>query len=452
MADDKRGTYGDGTIRDRKDGRIEKRLRLGIDPRTGKYIRKSVYGRNLRDLQANARKAIIRFKEETRAIQAKGSLEEYVLGPDGGAPGWLDLKAREIGPRTLHNYRTDFERYIAPHLGYSRLNPETMTVYAITRWHAELTRKHGAYTANRARNLLANILGDTPSLRLNNPAKVVRAARHQKAPIEIFTANELEVFIPAAERTRLRNMFLLSLTTGLRHGEAAALHWADVTLYRKRRPDADHGELHVRRAVVRTNAGTVIAPTPKTHASRRSIGLSPEAAAALEHQRSLLEAEGLADSPLVFPTTTGRLQPVENTNRTLRGVIDACNPQLMEVVLERRTELRSLGLSMLAARSQAWQDVQALPHFTTLLVVKYLSFHALRHTFASIMIKAGMDAPRLALILGHSDPAFTMRTYVHFFEARKREAMPRVSMFVPGFNHIGGQIGGQTASEDPENE
>ena len=36
---------GGGTIRKRSDGRWEARYTLGIDPKTGKQIQKSVYGR-----------------------------------------------------------------------------------------------------------------------------------------------------------------------------------------------------------------------------------------------------------------------------------------------------------------------------------------------------------------------------------------------------------------------
>ena len=39
----------------------------------------------------------------------------------------------------------------------------------------------------------------------------------------------------------------------------------------------------------------------------------------------------------------------------------------------------------------------------------------LRHTFASIQVRNGADLKRLQLMMGHHDPAFTLKQYVHLF-------------------------------------
>lgn len=44
------------------------------------------------------------------------------------------------------------------------------------------------------------------------------------------------------------------------------------------------------------------------------------------------------------------------------------------------------------------------------------SLHSLRHGFASAVITGGADQGHVARLLGHSDPAFTYRTYVQEFD------------------------------------
>ena len=51
---------------------------------------------------------------------------------------------------------------------------------------------------------------------------------------------------------------------------------------------------------------------------------------------------------------------------------------------------------------------------SSLMDIKSITFHDLRHTVASRMIARGKDPVKLARVLGHSD--FATRTYAHSFE------------------------------------
>lgn len=50
-------------------------------------------------------------------------------------------------------------------------------------------------------------------------------------------------------------------------------------------------------------------------------------------------------------------------------------------------------------------------------------FHVTRHTFASVVLAEGETITQLAAWLGHSDPAFTLRTYVHFMPKSGKRAL-----------------------------
>ena len=47
-----------------------------------------------------------------------------------------------------------------------------------------------------------------------------------------------------------------------------------------------------------------------------------------------------------------------------------------------------------------------------------VTFHALRHTFASILIAQGRDVQFVSRQLGHTKTSTTWDTYVHLFEAQ----------------------------------
>ncbi len=63
------------------------------------------------------------------------------------------------------------------------------------------------------------------------------------------------------------------------------------------------------------------------------------------------------------------------------------------------------------------------------LAARENGFHALRHYFASACLHNGADIRALAEYLGHHDPGFTLRTYVHLMPDagdRMRAAVDRM--------------------------
>ena len=61
--------------------------------------------------------------------------------------------------------------------------------------------------------------------------------------------------------------------------------------------------------------------------------------------------------------------------------------------------------------------------FTTKNHRNTLSLHTLRHTFASMLFRKGVDAKTVSELLGHSSVAFTMNIYVHLIEEQKSNAV-----------------------------
>ena len=54
------------------------------------------------------------------------------------------------------------------------------------------------------------------------------------------------------------------------------------------------------------------------------------------------------------------------------------------------------------------------------------TLHQLRHTFATLLFAAGVNLKAVQYLMGHSDPSFTMKLYIHYMEhmgAQAREAL-----------------------------
>ena len=54
--------------------------------------------------------------------------------------------------------------------------------------------------------------------------------------------------------------------------------------------------------------------------------------------------------------------------------------------------------------------------------VPWVSFHTFRHTCASMLFAGGVNLRQVADWLGHTDPAFTLRTYVSLMDEGLGEA------------------------------
>ena len=61
--------------------------------------------------------------------------------------------------------------------------------------------------------------------------------------------------------------------------------------------------------------------------------------------------------------------------------------------------------------------------------ISNINFHALRHTFATRALEAGMDIKVLSSILGHAQASTTLNLYAHALPDHKKLSMEKMGSF-----------------------
>lgn len=192
----------------------------------------------------------------------------------------------------------------------------------------------------------------------HNPASSVRISRPgepQDVSVErrALDGDELQRFLEAVEPGE-RLLFELLAMTGVRVGEAVELRWKDVDFGAKR--------LRVRRQFYEG-----VVSEPKSKNGKRDIPLSTSMAQQLWRHRG-------GQEELLF------------------------------------TNARGLRID------STWARKNVLAPAGKKAGVPWAGFHTFRHTCASMLFARGKNPKVVQMWLGHADPGFTLRTYVHLID------------------------------------
>lgn len=331
--------------------------------------------------QGRQRKRIARTYDE--ALDVKATLrtdkrrgehrENTVLTFEEYAKGWIGTyqgrTTRGFRESTRVGYRRTIEAKAIPFFSKrtdTLAGVEPQDVRAFIAWlfdEKAQKRKLGVSTVRghvaAVKVLLATAVED--GLIRHNPAAGIRISK-PGAPVIERDARELRRAMDTDELGRFLRacpaewepFFRLLAMTGLRISEAIELRWGDVDFGAKR--------LRIRRQFYEG----VVAPPKSKHGSR-DIPLSTAMA------RLLWPRQGAPDG-LVFTGPRG--------NRL----------------------------------DHAWMWRQVLEPARDKAKLPWVTFHTFRHTCASILFAESRNPKQVQMWLGHSDPGFTLRAYVHLID------------------------------------
>ena len=291
---------------------------------------------------------------------------------------WLQNYASvNVRPRTYQRYQGIMRNHLIPSLGnitLTQLQPTNIQACYKKSLSGRLDGKPGTITAKtllQHHRVLTQALSHALKFGLisRNAAKLVTPPKAIEKEMRALDFAEVDKFLEAARDTEYYPLFHLSVYSGLRRSELLGLTWRSI--------DFNSSQLYITQTVQQLKGGKVAFFEPKTAKSRRSIYLTPVSQLVLKSHREKQEAircdlgTVLLESDLVFsnPRTGLPLKPDTITRAFLRIA-------------------RSVGLHG-------------------------VRFHDLRHTHATLMLKANVHPKIVSERLGHATVGITLDIYSH---------------------------------------
>jgi len=372
----KRRKSGEGTVRQRKDGRWEGRVVVGYDenglPKTKNVLAKTKTG----------------CVEKLEALkETVGSSTPDKCTSDMSFGDWMDFWYKNyskisLRPSTQAGYENHIYKHIIPLLGRIPLNKLTQNdlqvFYANLKKNGRVNRTeiYGEGLSDRSvrachgccRTALDKAVAE--KLIRVNPAVGCKLPPKRGKEMQILTADEMQRLLIQAKEEGFYEMFLLDIATGMRRGELLALQWEDINF--------ETGEVRINKQVQAVN-GELIVSQPKTKSSNRTIILPPAMINMLREYRQTVNSRWL------FPSPVKEDSPRDPTSCRKR-------------------------LSMILDHAGC----------------KHVRFHDLRHLFSTQAIQYGMDVKTLAATIGHASVETTLNIYSHVTDEMQRNAAQKI--------------------------
>ncbi|HEP1523030.1 TPA: site-specific integrase [Streptococcus pyogenes] len=364
----------------KKNGAIVYRasIYLGIDQMTGKRVKTSITGRTQTEVKQKAKHAQFNFLSNGSTIKRKVVIKTF----KELSHLWLETYKLTVKPQTYDATVTRLNRHIMPTLGNMKV--DKITASDIQMLINRLSKYYVNYTA--VRSVIRKVLQQGVLLGLidYNPARDIILPRKQpnaKKKVKFIDPSDLKSFLEHLESSQHKRynlyfdavLYQLLLSTGLRIGEACALEWGDI--------DLKNGTITINKTY---NKNLKFLSTAKTQSGNRVISVDKKTLRSLKlyqmRQRQLFNEVGARVSEVVFATPTRKY-----FNASVRQ--SALDTRCKEAGIERFT------------------------------------FHAFRHTHASLLLNAGISYKELQYRLGHANISMTLDTYGHLSKDKEKEAV-----------------------------
>lgn len=309
-------------------------------------------------------------------------MQKYIL--EDVLYAWLENGRIRLRPQTYAKYRQLITQHIALELGH--LHIDELSVSAINQFLYDKNNNGrldhtGGLSANYVRTIAfivkSALMFAQQQYDIPLPKGEIYLPAKTKKQLDVLTIEEQKTLeeICYQYTTDKDLAILLSMYTGLRLGEVCGLQWQNINYH--------SCTMHIKHTVERIKKETGSNDTSKT-------------------SLMLLDTKTASSNRIIpFPAMLLSIMDETQTGFVVKGRNNSfIDPRTMQYFFQKR--LKECG-------------------------IRSVNYHALRHTFATRCIEAGMDIKSLSEILGHANVTMTMNIYVHSSIEHKRKQIEHMA-------------------------
>lgn len=366
----------------RKDGRWEGRYAKARNS-SGKIIYGSVYGKTCTEVK---QRLVAVVSAESPDDSSAISSNTPILTFSDVARQWLSVIRLKVKPSTYAGYTSTLDLHILPSFGdfkVQSISAIDISCFATEKLERGRADGKGGLSPKTVRDMLAvvkSIMDFAWSEKITTNQISMPYPKHQQQVIRVLSRQEqsaLEAILTTD--TNIQKLgILLCLYTGIRIGEACALRWQDLS------PDFD----------------------------------------ILTVRQTLQRVKNVSDDG-------GKTKILIDTPKSLRSVRAIPIPQFLSPFLRSFANTHGYFLGTDDANFTEPRTMQY--HFAKIIKAANIAdanYHALRHTFATRCIEAGVDVKSLSEMLGHANVNITLNRYVHSSFEQKREGINKLEQHI----------------------
>lgn len=289
----------------------------------------------------------------------------------------------KIKPSTFQRYEGIYRNYIKES-NIAGMKISSINTVVLQKFYNELSKTHSYSQISYLNSVLKTFFNwcidsgyilKNPCLKVEIKGNKNDIINNQRQEVEILSEEEIKTIKEYIKNTDMELLILLDLATGLRQGELLALDWENI--------DLDKQILEVKRTVKEVyvyDSETekhieTMYQIPKTQNSFRKVSIPSSIIIKLKEVKN--------KKGLLFCNKNGQPLRAKNVADKWKKILKNCN-------------------------------------------ISHKKFHAIRHTYASMLLKNGVDIETVAELMGHTAVSIT-QIYLHSSESQKQNAVDKIN-------------------------